>query len=570
MRYLVLASDYDGTLASNGKIDQQTLGAIDRLLDSGRKLILVTGRELNDLKNVWPEIDRCELVVAENGGLLYNPKTQHERPLADPPNPQFLDELKRRGVPFSVGQGIVATWEPHQTAVLDAIQQLGLELQVSFNKGAVMVLPSGTNKQTGLEAALAELCLSPHNVVGVGDAENDHAFLSACECGVAVANALESLKERADFVTQGDHGGGVAELIDQLLKDDLCSFDDKLKRHSLTLGNRQNGEPVRIASQRGSLLFAGPSGSGKSTAVTGVLEALVEHKYQFCLMDPEGDYEDFIGAVQFGSPQAAPDIKQVMKALEDQKQNLVVNLLGIPLQDRPLFFASLLPYITDLRARTARPHWLVVDEAHHMLPSSWVPAATTLPQSIGGMIFITVHPESMAHAALEQVEIAVAVGKDPAKTLGELAKVLSEPSPKVPQQELQTGEGMVWLRSKQEPPFVAKLCTATMERRRHLRKYAQGELGPDRSFYFRGPDNKLNLRAQNLEIFGTMAQGVDDVTWLFHLRNHDYSQWLRETIKDSDLADEVRSIEDDDSDSDAQGSRSRVLQAIERHYTAAA
>jgi hypothetical protein len=199
MRYLVLASDYDGTLAHDGKVDRKTLEAVDRLLDSGRKLLLVTGRELNDLKDVWPEIDRCELVVAENGGLLYNPKTQEERPLADPPDQRFLDELKRRGVPFSVGHGIVATWEPHQTAVLDAIQQLGLELQVSFNKGAVMVLPSGINKQTGLSAALAELCLSPHNVVGIGDAENDHAFLSACECGVAVENALESLKEPSDF-----------------------------------------------------------------------------------------------------------------------------------------------------------------------------------------------------------------------------------------------------------------------------------------------------------------------------------------------------------------------------------
>ncbi len=569
MRYLVLASDYDGTLASQGKVDQSTLGAMDRLLESGRKVLLVTGRELDDLKSVFPQIDRCELVVAENGGLLYNPKTQEERPLAEPPNPQFLDELKRRGVPFSAGHGIVATWEPHQTAVLDAIQQLGLELQVSFNKGAVMVLSSGVNKQTGLKAALAELCLSAHNVVGIGDAENDHVFLSACECGVAVANALQSLKERADFVTQADHGKGVAELIGEILKDDLYSFDDKLKRHHITLGTREDGEPVRVGAQRGSLLFAGPSGSGKSTAATGVLEALAEHQYQFCLIDPEGDYENFVGAVQFGSPQSAPDIKQGMKALEDPKQNLVVNLLGISLEDRPLLIASRFTQLMDLRARTARPHWIIVDEAHHLLPSSWVPAATTLPQSINGIIFITVHPESIAPPALEHVETAVAVGKDPAKTLGELAKALSEPTPDVPERELQTGEGMVWLRSRGESPFVAKLCTAKTERRRHLRKYAQGELGPDRSFYFRGPDNKLNLRAQNLEIFSTIAEGVDDATWLFHLRNGDYSQWLREAVKDADLAEEIQAIENE-GDSGVKESRDRVLEAIKRQYTAAA
>src|SRR5205823_4267005 len=98
--------------------------------------------------------------------------------------------------PLSVGQVIVATWHPHEQAVLDTIRDLGLELQVVFNKGAVMILPSGVNKATGLLAALNSLGLSPHNAVAIGDAENDHALLAACECGVAVANALPSVKER--------------------------------------------------------------------------------------------------------------------------------------------------------------------------------------------------------------------------------------------------------------------------------------------------------------------------------------------------------------------------------------
>jgi hydroxymethylpyrimidine pyrophosphatase-like HAD family hydrolase len=230
MRYLVLASDYDGTLASQGVVNPRTMEAVDRLLKSGRKLILVTGRELGDLKSVFPQIDCCTLVVAENGALLYNPHTKEERPLAEPPNRRFLAELSRRGVPYSVGRAIVATREPHKEDVLAAIEELGLELQVIFNKGAVMVLPPGINKQIGLKAALGELKLSAHDVVGIGDAENDHVFLSACEFAVAVQNALPSLKERADFTTRGDHGDGVIEVIDQLLKDDLASFDNNLDR----------------------------------------------------------------------------------------------------------------------------------------------------------------------------------------------------------------------------------------------------------------------------------------------------------------------------------------------------
>jgi hypothetical protein len=314
------------------------------------------------------------------------------------------------------------------------------------------------------------------------------------------------------------------------------------------------------------VLFAGPSGSGKSTAATGFFENLAEQHYQFCLIDPEGDYENFIGALQFGSPQSAPDVKQVMKALEDPGHNLVVSLLGVPLEDRPLFFASLFPLILNLRARTGRPHWMVLDEAHHMLPSSWSPALATLPQAITGLIFITVHPGKIAPCALEHVEVAVAVGNQPQNTLSELAKALSQPEPNTPDDALKPREGMVWCRGAGLDPFVIKLCEAKTERRRHLRKYAQGDLGPDRSFYFRGPENKLKLQAQNLQIFNTIAEGVDDGTWLFHLQNHDYSIWFREKIKDNGLAEEVAAIETTAS-ADAQASRAAIKGAVERRYT---
>jgi len=117
------------------------------------------------------------------------------------------------------GRVIIATWSPHETTVLATIRDLGLELQVIFNKGAVMVLPSGVNKATGLAAALTTLGIPAENVVAVGDAENDHALLAAVGLGVAVANAIPSLKEHAALVTRGDHGDGVIELIELLLTD---------------------------------------------------------------------------------------------------------------------------------------------------------------------------------------------------------------------------------------------------------------------------------------------------------------------------------------------------------------
>src|SRR5829696_7465795 len=146
MTIRTLATDYDGTIATHGTVDPDTLHALRRLRDGGGTLILVTGRELPQLK------------------------------------------------PVSVGRVIVATYEPHETTVLQVIRELGLERQVIFNKGAVMVLPSGVNKATGLKCALEELKLDAANVVGVGDAENDHALLQLCGLGAAVQNALPALK----------------------------------------------------------------------------------------------------------------------------------------------------------------------------------------------------------------------------------------------------------------------------------------------------------------------------------------------------------------------------------------
>jgi len=226
VRYTALACDYDGTLARHGVVDENTIAALDRLRQSGRRIIMVTGRELPDLLSIFPHPNLFDRIVAENGAIVYNPADRSQQLLGDPHPPILVDTLRRRGVqPLSVGKVIVATRQPQEPVVLDVIQELGLELEVIFNKGAVMVLPSGINKATGLLVALESLQLSPHNIVGIGDAENDLAFLSVCERGVATANALPVLKEQADWVTRGNHGAGVIELVDELIESDLQRRD---------------------------------------------------------------------------------------------------------------------------------------------------------------------------------------------------------------------------------------------------------------------------------------------------------------------------------------------------------
>jgi hydroxymethylpyrimidine pyrophosphatase-like HAD family hydrolase len=221
MHYRALATDYDGTLAEGGEVRPDVEAALRALRESGRRLILVTGRELEDLMRVFPRSDIFDAIVAENGALLYTPRPPTERPLAKPPPPALADALRARGVePLTCGRIILATSRPHEAAVLGAIRDLGLELEVIFNKDSVMVLPSGVNKATGLRAALAAIGVPASATVGIGDAENDHSLLEVCGLGAVVANAVPALAQRADLVMEGRAGDGVIELCEQILESD--------------------------------------------------------------------------------------------------------------------------------------------------------------------------------------------------------------------------------------------------------------------------------------------------------------------------------------------------------------
>lgn len=567
MRYHALACDYDGTIAHDGRVDHETIAAFGRLRDSGRRLILVTGRELKDLLTVCPPLALFDRVVAENGALVHCPATREEKLLGEPPPEAFVRALRERGVsPVAVGRVIVATWKPHETKVLEVIRDLGLELHVTFNKEAVMVLPAGLSKATGLAEALRELGLSPHNVVGVGDAENDHAFLRLCECRVAVSNAVPMLKDGADLVTRGDEGTGVRELIDRLLADDLRDLEPRLWRHNILLGVRTDGTEAVLQPHGTSVLLVGSSGSGKSKLAAGVLERLAECEYQFCVVDPEGDYSELPDAIVLGDSQREPSVAEVLDVLAKPGQNVVVNLLGIAVERRPAFFHALLPGLQELRAATGRPHWIVVDEAHHLLPASSSAAALTLPRELDGIFFITVHPHLMAAQALAAIDLMIAVGKSPESSIRAWSEMLGLHAVGLEPTTLEPGEALAWRRGEDSAPFRFQVASPRSEGRRHQRKYAEGKIPDYHSFYFRGPHGKLNLRAQNLNLFLQLADGVDDATWLHHLRRGDYSRWFRDVIRDEDLAAEASRVERDPH-LDAQATRAAIHAAVEQRYT---
>jgi HAD superfamily hydrolase (TIGR01484 family) len=459
MRFIAFACDYDETLARLGRVSPEGVLALKQLAASGRKLLLVTGRELDDLLSVFPAADLFDRIVAENGAVLYRPATRERKCLAERAPEKFVDLLSRRGVsPLSVGEIIVATIEPNQEAVLEAIRDLGLELQVIFNKGAVMVLPSGVNKGTGLRHALRELGISIHNCVAVGDAENDHAFLSISECAVAVANALPTLKERADLVTSREATDGVIELIEQLCADDLRCWDARLSRHDISIGTDEHGLPLRLRSHGPIVLIASSSRADKSPA-TALIARLAEQEYQCCLVDAGANHEGIERLVSLGTIDRIPVIDEVLQVLGNPESNCAVNLIGIPPEERPSFLAKLWPRLQSFRARAGRPAWIAIDEADQLLPAAVPPA-----EGLYSLILISSEPGPLV-AHLSSLEEEIAASDSSPATVAAAGKANGAGIPRALATGLKSGEALVWSRRPPEGPKRVRLATPGEARR---------------------------------------------------------------------------------------------------------
>jgi hypothetical protein len=394
--------------------------------------------------------------------------------LGDPPEEALLEALRRRGVRFEVGASIIATDEPFAEAALAAIRETGVERTLVFNKGALMLLPGGVTKGTGLEAALAAMELSPHNTVSIGDAENDHVFLAMTECGVAAANAIPALKERADYVTRASNGQGVIEFIDEHLVKDCVDIIPRLPRHRLRIGETAEAEPVALPAHGTRLLIVGPSGSGKTTLTGALVERIVETERSALLLDPEGDYQtlsDIERVVVLGGTgeRALPTPEELDQLLRRPRSSLVLNLSAMTRAEKVAYATKVLGVVAAVRSTSGLPHWLILDEAHHVLPADGSPAVELLRAGAESLCMITLAVEDLAPEA-RTLPTAVA-----STELGAFAAALkavhSDAVPAaIPGGPLERGEAaLAWL---DDPPRATRFRVAhrRVQHRRHVRK----------------------------------------------------------------------------------------------------
>jgi hypothetical protein len=199
-----------------------------------------------------------------------------------------------------------------------------------------------------------------------------------------------------------------------------------------------------------------------------------------------------------------------------------------------------------------------------MLPASSEALDASLPLSAA--LYVTVHPEAIRPKALAGVQTVLGVGPKANGVIASFCRAVDARVPVLPPAGTED-QVLFWDRTSRDPPRWFSVDRPQQDHRRHTRKYAEGELGDDKSFYFRGPVGALKLRAHNLMIFLQMADGVDDDTWLYHLRRGDYTRWFRDAIKDEDLAEEASRMQDLANPAET---RKRIREMVERRYTAPA
>ena len=537
--FRAVAADYDGTLA-DGPIAPDTLAALSEARARGIRVILVTGRIMSEIRTVLPEIEEhFDAIVAENGGLVVTPVGV--RLLAAPVGRPVSAALTARGVAHRVGQVMVGCAAADEPEALEVIRELGLDCALVRNRGELMILPAGVTKAGGLIEALGDLGLSPHNTVGVGDAENDHSLLDACEIGVAVANAVDALRDHADIVLALADGAGVADL----LRGPLLAGHAHLhpRRWQITLGTDGSGRAVTLPASQLNVAICGGTGDGKSFLAGLICEQLVRLGYSVVVFDPEGDHlglGELRGVFVTGGQEGRlADPAEVVRLLRHGHPAVVIDVSHLRTSDHLGYAAGLASEVAAHRAATGLPQWMVVDEAHGPIGRAAV-ARRIFDPGAKGYLLITWQPEELSADALVALDAVIALGSpQPSDSLVDLTAAVAD----VPRAEiariLSGPTGRAVLAWRQRPGLAVAFTPGTRftPHLRHEHKYDRSGVDPGHRFYFRTePDTPTGAVAANLAELEAELGRCDQGALRHHCAGQDFSRWAFSVFRDSALA----------------------------------
>jgi hydroxymethylpyrimidine pyrophosphatase-like HAD family hydrolase len=570
--FRAIALDYDGTLTVSKRPANDLLAALQQVRLEGRKIVLVTGRIMAELRREFMDVDKWfDLIVAENGAVIW--RNGSSRNLA-PSLPVEIDSaLRGLRVPHRRGQVIIACDASYAEIVLGELARLHLDSQIVRNRGEMMILPAGVSKGTGLTKSLALLEISSHNTIAVGDAENDLSLLDRCELFVAVANAVPSLKAQADLLLDKPAGEGVMKLLQHpILRGDEWI---ESKRWKLRLGHTPEGNAVTLPASQINVLITGGSGSGKSFAAGLVAEQLIELGYSICVFDPEGDHVNLaqlrgVSHVGGGHPLPAPE--HLFSTHQRLLGSIVIDLTGVPSAEKQSYVSEALPVLNEQRNRTGTPHWIIVDEAHE--PFSELTIANLISSGQKGFCLITYKPGAVQADTKMAFDFVLAVaGAGHAREVAGMVSGFTSYPVEALERFLQRGaqRGQSLLIRVSSLDFCAlTLAPRTLTHVRHQHKYASSSLPPDQHFIFRSETGLTGGRATNIEEFHRQLQSLEDGSLVHHLRCHDFSRWIEASLQDAELSRTIFEMENrvntPDPSMDLETLRCEVLTAIYRNY----
>ncbi len=538
-----IALDYDGTLTLEDAPDPEVLAAVGQVRVRGVAVILVTGRIVSELRADFPGVDdEFDAIVAENGAVMAD--RRGVRDLAEPVDPRLGQTLAHRDVIVRQGRVLLACDAKHAGTVFDEVDRLGRDYQLVRNRAALMVLPAGVTKATGLTHVLGELGIPRHSTIAVGDAENDHHLLATCELGVAVSNAVESLKKRADLVLDEADGAGVASLLQSPL---VAGTETLPPRHwNLTLGQDDQRQAVRVPASQVNLLVTGGSCSGKSHLAGLLIEQLASMDYSVLVIDGEGDHTplaDRRGIIAVGGHDPLPSPEHLTALLRHRFGSVVLDLSHHDPPGQAAYLDTIAPAVLAQRATTGLPHWIFVEEAH-TLPVASGPWADALAAGEKGLCLSTYQPDLLPQTARDAMDLVVitagnGTGADNAAahsathadvTTDELNEVLGN----------QRGRALL-LSNNDDPPAAFTVSDRDYTHVRHWHKYITAALPAQHRFYFGRPDQ--HRVAANLREFHRHLNTCQPETIARHARQHDFSRWLHHVLQDEHLARTVSHLE---------------------------
>ncbi len=569
MHRRVLAFDFDGTIAENGVVPPKICTALEQLHASGYVLFLVTGR-LTESVSIGALTDLFTGIVWENGAVLYDTASHETQLPFGPLDRRLVEALAAAGVPLEHGLAIVSTWAPHNETVWRVINEWGGDAVVIKNKSAIMILPAGAAKGSGLQRLLTICGFSPRNLVGFGDAENDLSLLGLGEYGVAVADAVPSLKAIADLVATQPGPAGVLEVLTGYWLNGQ-QLEIPLRREiQISIGEDENNVPVFLS---GALLAGnnlgifGDSGAGKSWVAGLLAEGMHHANYQVLLIDPEGDFRGMqvmSEVVAFkGGLHTMPSPSVVATVLESVGVSVVLDLSEYPISRRGEYMANLLRLIRPLRERKFRPHWILLEEAQFFLsPFSdhYQPILEVLTPMLagGGWAFVSYSPAQLGDPVLSALSHCLLTRLNEADSIRAVRQQFQLPASipeRIPRQYVWvSGKGMVRLLSNaRRVPHI-----------RHLYKYLDNPLPKQKRFYFRDKHGYLGLEAASLFEYLQLLARLPIESLSYHQARDDFAAWAEGALGDAELAAHLRKLAH--RQLTGESLRKALLRCVARHY----